>query len=453
MRSIESALLRLVMAALIIGAVLVSGAAYFAALEEINEALDADLKHVATSLARYRDTNGAAVKEPLSGGRPDTSEAEESDISTFIWNTKGRLLYASDEHVRMPFVNNEGLTRVNVGEESWTVYTARHSDGFAQAAQRSDSRRIMARESATRLLPPMLLLAMGVGGLLIYGLRLGLRPLDVAARDVAGRSAVSLAPIDCGHLPAEIAPLVRAINGLMARLDDSMTLQRRFLADAAHELRSPITALRLQLQLLDRAAGEATHAAAKAELQQGVARAQRLVEQLLQFARSEPEAQIKPLSPVDLCSIVGEVTETLSLKAGAWQVDLGAEMNGEVLALGDRAQLLILMNNLVENALLHTPPGGVVDVGAVLRDGKPVLFVLDTGAGIPKEERERVFDRFYRGAWAAAPRPQVGSGLGLSIVKAIADQHGAVVQLLDRIGGPGLEVRVVFPPIASGNAG
>ncbi|CAM4063770.1 ATP-binding protein [Roseateles saccharophilus] len=447
MLSIERTLLRLVMAALLIGAVSVSGTVYFATLEEFNEALDAELKHVATSLARYRDLSDASsAQRPAGTGRVAEPELEDSEIETFTRDAAGKLLYASDEKVRMPFIDSEGLTRVSVGGESWIVYTARHRVGYAQAAQRVDSRRAIARESATRILPPMLLLAMGIGGLLIYGLRLGLRPLDAAARDVAGRSARSLAPIDCTRLPAEITPMVQAINGLMARLDDSMTAQRRFLADAAHELRSPITALRLQLQLLDRSSDGAANAAARADLQQGVDRAQRLVEQLLQVARTEPEAQIAPMLPLDLGSIVREVVEAASAKAEAWQLDLGATLAEEVPVLGDRSQLLILLNNLVENALRHTPSGGVIDVGAEMRDGRPVLFVLDTGPGIPKAERERVFDRFYRGGQPArSGRAALGSGLGLAIVKAIAGQHGAVVELLDRVGEPGLEVRVSFP--------
>ncbi|MBV8036395.1 ATP-binding protein [Roseateles sp.] len=447
MRSIERTLLRSVMAALLLGTVLVSAAAYFTTLDEINEALDADLKHVAVSLAQYQDANPAGTRGRLSKpieGPPDMDGAE---IATATWNGKGQLVYASEPQSRIPFINGEGLTRVNVGEEKWIVYTARHREGFAQAAQRLDSRQIMARESAARILPPMLLLAMGIGALLIYGLRYGLRPLDLAAREVAGRSVKSLEPIKSEFLPVEIAPMVAAINGLMARLDDSFTVQRQFLSDAAHELRSPITALRLQLQVLERSTDVGAVETARSELRHGIARAQHLVEQLLQFARTGPEAVNKPLVPTDLNEVVREVVGAQALRAEVWQIDLGASLEQPVIAMGESAQLAILLNNLVENAMRYTPSGGVVDVGTEMRDGRPVLFVLDTGPGIPKEERDRVFDRFYRGEQSAlSQRAIVGSGLGLAIVRAIADQHHAVVKLLDRIGSPGLEVRVVFPP-------
>lgn len=444
MRSIERELLAWIMGALVLGAMLVAAAAYTFTLQEMNEVFDADLKNVAISLAHYQEVNRVADGQPPVAEQ--APELDETEIATFAWDRSGHLLYASNRAMHMPFISGEGLTRVQVDGERWIVYTARDRGGMTQAAQRISARREMARETAARILPPMLMLAAGIGVLLVYGLRRGLRPLDAAASDVASRSASSLTPIDGAHLPKELAPMVHAINGLMARLDDSMTVQRRFLADAAHELRSPVTALRLQLQLLDRSADDLHKRAAMAELQQGIARAQRLIEQLLQFARTEPEAQLTPLVPLDLSDVVRDVVASLNVKADSWQIDLGAELSGAVPMLGDHAQLVVLLNNVVENALRYTPAGGVIDVGAELRDGQPVLFVLDTGPGIPREDRERVFDRFYRGERPASSERAVdGSGLGLAIVKAIADRHGAAVQLLDRIGGTGLEVRVTFP--------
>jgi two-component system, OmpR family, sensor kinase len=446
MRSIRRTLLLWVMAALLLGALVVSAAAYFTTLEEINETLDGDLRHVAVSLARYQNVNAPHGQPRGLEAAEGNNDLDGSEIATSTWDTKGNLVYTSTPQVRIPFINRNGLTRVNVNEEGWIVYAIQHRDGFAQAAQRIESRRTIAREAAARTLPPMLLLAMGIGALLIYGLRYGLRPLDLAAQDVAGRSAKSLKPIESDYLPTEIAPMVGAINGLMARLNESLTAQRRFLSDAAHELRSPITALRLQLQVLERSADAAAIEAAKNELRQGVARAQRLVEQLLQFARTEPEAVTAPLVPTDLNQVVREVVGAQNLRAEIWKLDLGASVSEPVVALSEASQLTILLNNLVENAMRYTPSGGVVDVGAEMRDGHPVLFVRDTGPGIAKDDRERVFDRFYRGEQLApSQRAIVGSGLGLAIVKAIADHHGAVVELLDRIDGPGLEVRVAFP--------
>lgn len=280
---------------------------------------------------------------------------------------------------------------------------------------------------------------------MVFALRRSLRPLDKAARDVAARSAVSLAPMPTEAVPAEVSPLVRAINSLMSKLAESMSLQRRFLADAAHELRTPVTALRLQVQLLKRAQDEQSRQEAVAELEYGIARSVHLVEQLLQVARSGPDGQPARVESVELGELVRSVVGRMSVKADHKHIDLGAETGEELRIDGDPQSLLVLLNNLVENALRYTRAGGTVDVGAARRNGHAVLYVVDNGPGIPEAERARVFDRFYRGADRTAEGSDAGgSGLGLAIVKAIAQRHGAQVSLHTPASGQGLEVRVVF---------
>lgn len=451
MKSIERGLLIRIMAALLVGSVLVALTTFWVTGQEMHEVFDADLKKVAQGMARYQWTQaGAAQPTPVLVARSD--EPDDSEIDTFVWDQSGRLLYASDARVPMPFVREEGLSHPRVLGERWIVYTAIHGGSIAQAAQRRSARRQMAGESAAEILPPLFLQALVVGGLLVYGLRRGLRPLDVAARDVASRSARSLEPIESAAVPREMLPMVRAINGLMARLDQSLEGQRRFVADAAHELRTPITALRLQLSVLERSTEPEERRAASAALRQGMERAQRLIEQLLAVARAEPEACMTPMQALDLCDVVREVVQQMSVKAAAWGLDLGVQLAGPVVVVGDAEQLTVLLNNLVENALSYTPAGGVVDVGAELRNGEPVIYVRDTGPGIAPEVRARVFDRFVRGGAPKLPdRPVVGSGLGLSIVKMIAERHGATVRLASGPEGrEGLLVTVVFPRLPTG---
>ncbi|MDE2565993.1 MAG: two-component sensor histidine kinase, partial [Burkholderiales bacterium] len=381
-----------------------------------------------------------------SAGRPGEAEAPpDAGVVTQAWTLDGRRLDASGSRVALPYTATEGLSRVRVGDDAWVVYTSVRKTGIVQAAQRVAERESMAAESAARVLPPLLLMVAVVGGLLVFGLRRGLRPLDEAARSVGERSAQALAPIASDELPAEIEPLVRAINGLIERLAAAMAAQRRFVADAAHELRTPITALRLQLQWLQRSRDAAARAEALADLEAGIARSQRLVEQLLQVARAEPDASQARLEPVDLAALARAAVARFSLRAEQAGLDLGAEAPAPVPARGDPQQLDLLLDNLVENALRYTPAGGVVDVAATTVDGRPCLRVSDTGPGIPQAERGRVFDRFYRGADAhALARDGGGSGLGLAIVHAIAERHGAQVALHDGPGGRGLEVRVEF---------
>jgi signal transduction histidine kinase len=315
-------------------------------------------------------------------------------------------------------------------------------DGIVQAAQRASERDSLARETASTLVPPALVMLALIAGVLTLALRRGLAPLSFAASEVTARNVEALHPISLASHPPELHLLVSAINDLMARLGSALALQRNFVADAAHELRTPIAALRLQLQLLERADTELQRRSALAELGAGIARAQHLVEQLLQLSRLGPEAPALQRQPVALAQLVRTAVGHFSARAEQQRVDLGAVTGEDVVIGGDVQQLTILLNNLIDNALRHTPAGGQVDVTACRENGKPCLRVTDSGPGIAPSERLRVFDRFYRSADGSSG----GSGLGLAIVKAVAERHGAEV-VLDDAPGQGLKVTVLFPPL------
>lgn len=449
MRSIERYLLAWVLGALAFGAVLVVAVTYIVTSDEMNDVFDSGLKNVAEAVASYQHAgqgpDGDAAPQPP---RPINSP-DDTEIVTLTWTLAGQRIYASDPRVKLPFTATEGLSRLRVDGNEWIVYSAVRANGVAQAAQRVSDRQEIAGESAATVFPSLLVLAVIVGGLLVFGLRRGLQPLGRAARDVAARSADSLEPIPISNVPNEITPLVVSINDLINRLAVAFSAQRRFLADAAHELRTPVTALRLQLQLLERSGDEASRKEALLELTSGIDRWQHLIEQLLQVARSEPDGEVPRKEPVDLGELVRSVVGSASMKAEQRGIDLGATGPTGTLVQGDSNQLTILLNNLVENALRYTPAGGVVDVEAGVHEGRPVLRVIDSGPGIPQAERERVFDRFYRGEAAQTlARDSGGSGLGLAIARSIAERHDARVSLHTPRSGRGLEVRVAFaqPP-------
>lgn len=446
MRSIERTLLTWIMGALLLGSVLVALVTYLVTYEEMNEVFDADLKNVAEAVASYHESGRGPVDSIAPQLPQRTDEPEDSEIVTLTWTRSGRRVYASDPRVKLPYIEVEGLSRPRVEGEDWIVYSTVRSDGVAQAAQRVASRKEMAGESAAKVFPPMLVLVVIVGGLLVFGLRRGLQPLDQAARDIAERSVNALEPIDIGDVPREIAPLVGSINGMIGRVGAAFSAQRRFLADAAHELRTPVTAQRLQLQLLQRSTDDASRQEAMVELEAGISRSQRLIEQLLQVARSDADGEVTRKEPVDLGAMARAVVAAFSAKADQRGIDLGATHAPAVVVLGDREQLAVLLENLVENALRYTPDGGVVDVEVRQHDDRTELRVTDDGPGIPESEREHVFARFFRGEGAVArARDKTGSGLGLAIVRAIADRHGAIVSLHTPASGRGLEVRVEWP--------
>jgi two-component system OmpR family sensor kinase/two-component system sensor histidine kinase QseC len=277
-------------------------------------------------------------------------------------------------------------------------------------------------------------------GAVAWIVRRGLDPLRFVAAEVQRRDARTLAPLGTDHLPREIEPLVNELNRLLERLRQAFAAQRAFISDAAHELRSPLTALRLQLQLLDRAPDETERLEARARLGAAVERAIHLVEQLLTLARSEPQDAAMELENVDLAAAAADAIKDTHDLALARKIDLGLEAPPGLNVQGDREALRTLVRNLVDNAVRYTPPGGTVQVRCWSAAQRAQLEVSDTGPGIPPGEKKRVFDRFYRRAAAQ----EDGTGLGLAIVKAIAERHGAQIDLGEAPGG-GLRVAVSFP--------
>jgi two-component system OmpR family sensor kinase len=255
------------------------------------------------------------------------------------------------------------------------------------------------------------------------------------------RTPDSLDALPQDGLPVEIVPLVQALDDLLARLARALESQKAFVADAAHELRTPLTAVQLQIQLAERAKTDEERQAAFTQLKQGQSRAAHLVQQLLTLARQEPGVAPQPHSAVDLAEVARLVVAEHAPLAAERNIDLGISQEQQAIVSGDFEALRVMLGNLVDNAIRYTPPGGTVDVASQLRDGTAAMEVSDTGPGIPGEDRERVFDRFYRREINHAS----GSGLGLAIVKNITDRHRASIVLENRIPGPGLRASISFP--------
>jgi len=442
MRSLERDLLKWIVGALALGTVLLTGVAYWVTLQEMDEVFDAELKTIAEGVVRMHQANSdwsASADLPVR-----TDEPDDSEIVTQSWTAQGRRLFISDPRVALLFSAVGGHSEFVVRGERWIVHTVVSRGYVAQAAQRQSQRQQMAGESAVQISTLMVALGAGVGVLLVLSLRRGLAPLDVAARDIATRSAGALSPLRAGDTPRELMPVIDSTNELLRRLAESFSAQRRFLADAAHELRTPITALRLQLQLLQRSKDESSRQVALVDLEAGIDRSQHLVQQLLEIARSERDVETMQAQRVDLAALASNVAGTFAVRADSRGVDLGVRVHDRPLVDGDPMQLTVLLNNLVDNALRYAP-GGAVDIEVVTEMAQPVLRVVDNGPGIPPEERDRVFDRFFRGT--SGSNDPGGSGLGLAIVRAIAEQHGAQIELDVGPDGRGLMFSVVFLPV------
>lgn len=431
-----SSIRRTLLATLLAGVAAVSIAGVFAtyrmARAQIDQLLDYHLRQIALSLGDRAFAVGPAV-----GGEGDL------DFVIRIWDEDGERLYLSRPEPSLPPVARLGFSTVRTPDAGWRIYAVALGDEVVSVAQPLRVRETLAVQAALRTLSPLLVLLPLLAVLVWRVVGRGLAPLDRLAHAAAARSALALDPLPEEGAPEEVVPLVRSLNALLDRLRAALAAQRAFVADAAHELRTPLSALKLQAQLARTAAAGPEREAALAELDAGLERGARVVEQLLTLARMDPEAAPPAAGePVRLADLVRQAVADHAVVAEARGVDLGATRVDEGAAVrADAAALRTLVANLVDNAVRYTPPGGRVDVSTGVDAGRTFVQIADTGPGIPRSERGRVFDRFYRlpGTDAA------GSGLGLAIVKAIADRHGAEVSLSDTPGG-GLTARVAFAP-------
>jgi two-component system OmpR family sensor kinase len=266
-----------------------------------------------------------------------------------------------------------------------------------------------------------------------------MRPLEFLTKALAHRSPAMLEPLPPDGWPGELVPVVEALNGLLERFGQSLETQRTFVADAAHELRSPITALKLQLQLMERAGNDEARQLNFAKLHERLDRTAHLVHQLLNLARVESGPARQDLKNVDLRRLACEAVADYSTLAESRGVDLGVEGQEAVYVRAEPDSLRILLNNLLDNALRYSPEGGRVDVIVQQQGNGALLRVNDNGPGVNPADLPRLSDRFFRPEGSRAG----GCGLGLSIVRHIADNHGARVGMANREGG-GFSVSVEF---------
>lgn len=430
MTSIRHKLLAWLLAAVLVAGLIAAWGVYRQARAELDEVFDYHLRQLALSL-RNRSFEGMLI-EPA-------DLAEEFDFVIQVWDRDGGRLYFSRPNTALPNHARLGYDIVPSASGTWRVFAIQAQGLTIQVAQPMGIRNRLAADSALRTLSPFLVLLPLLGLLVWVAVGRELRPLETVAAAVSKRTASALDPLPAGGLPDEVRPLVGALNELLVRLGRALALQRDFVADAAHELRTPLAALRLQIQLAARAGTDAERDAAFATVMGGLDRATRMVEQLLTLARQDPEAGERAMAAVDLAALARLVVAERSPLAEVRNIDLGVGGVPAVTITADAEGLRVMLANLIDNAVHYA--SARVDVNVLSAQDGVVLEVIDDGPGIPADERERVFDRFYRRPGTEVP----GSGLGLAIVSNIAGRHRARITLEDAPGGRGLAVRVRFP--------
>lgn len=338
-----------------------------------------------------------------------------------------------------------GYRDTNFGQHRWRTYTwhdAANGGRWAIAAEQLAARNELAEKVILASVLPVIM-ALPVTGLLIwFVVGYGLSPLQRLAGHLQNRHANDLAPVPLERQPLELMQLVTSTNELLQRLQASFNREKRFASDAAHELRTPLSALKVHLHNIAQELPAADH-----ELQQLVAataRMENLIEQILSLYRTAPDQYMARFDELDIYPLVQDVMASAYDKFENKNIQL--ELHGdETRMAGDRFALTTLVQNLLDNACKYTPPDGCVRVTLSADKESVTLQFEDSGPGIPDAQRSRVFDRFYRLGGDQHESGVIGCGLGLAIVNHIAELHAATIQLGVSSFGSGLLVSVIFP--------
>lgn len=409
--------------AILATSLLASGVSFWLAFTEAQKFQDDALRQAALLVDTY--------KTPLDEER--ILESMDSDPKRIVVQPVIASPSALPPLLKIPNNLSTGYHTLEIEGLQWRVYIFATIIGqHIAVAQEAKVRKVMARESALMTLLPLLIL---IPILIIVArqiIKLEMSSLHTLAEFIDTQNEERISALPATKVPSEVAPFLHAINRLLERINQMNASQRRFIADAAHELRSPLTALSLQAQNLERTGSFSISKERLVPLKVGLDRSRHLLNQLLDMVRQQ--ASVTNLQPVDLGAVALKIIEEIMPIADAKKIDLGLDQQAKVTIDADASAMQLMLRNAVDNALRYTPEGGVVTVRIDRENDDAILEVIDNGPGIPEAELERVFDAFYR----LANNTQVGSGLGLAIARSIADQYKGSVSLRNRSDGTGL---------------
>jgi len=438
-----------VLAAVAIVWIAVAAIGWWRARHETEELFDAHLAQSAAVLVALLSGDGDDDELELELDHAPELHRYARNVAFQVWERGKKLRVHSRNAPRVRLSDREtGFADVRIEGAPWRVFStwAFERRMLVQVGERMDAREAVGAQIARHLIAPLVVALPLLALALSFAIGRALGPLRAIAGAVATRDPHRLEPVVVAGVPREVRPLVERLNALFERIAASLDRERAFTADAAHELRTPLAAIRAQAEVARAAIDDAERRRALDQVIAGCDRAARLAEQLLTLARIEAEAWGERFADCDLASIAREVLAELAQSAHTRGVAVALDAPEAVPVLGDAALLHVLVRNLADNAVRYGAAGGRVRI-AVARGAEGVsVRVEDDGPGIAPAERTRVLDRFYRGLGGG----ESGAGLGLAIAARVAALHGATLSLGEGPGGRGLSVSVAFPP-ASGS--
>lgn len=450
--SIRRHLLVLLLGSLIAVGATMLGVGYHTAREEIHELADARLQQGARTLLmldlkRLARLAGSGEKDTEDHDNHAGKNGEVSPLAFQVWGDDGRLLLASRGAPLAPYLSTEGYATRRINRQDWRSFSARdHKRNYQVTVLEPLSTRDHPVAELAGHMSQVLAISLPLLALLIWlGIHRGLRPLLRLSGAIATRDALNMEPIHLEQVPNEVTPLVTALNNLLQRLNSSLDRERAFTADAAHELRTPLAAIKVQAEVALAAQDESTRRQAIEQVITGVNRTTHLAQQLLLLARLEQSGHYVKQA-VDLAKLAANSVATRADEANHKGIDCSLDADTHCIMQGDPTMLAVLIDNLLDNAIKYGNNSQHILVSVKLEAKTLRLSVADDGDGVEPSLRNRLRDRFFR----AEGQSVSGSGLGLSIVEKIARAHDGSVEIGPGLNGRGLGVKVQFPTYLAG---
>jgi two-component system, OmpR family, sensor histidine kinase QseC len=420
---------------------------YREAQEEVDELFDARLEEGARALMlvdlkRLRELSDV---EGLSAIVEDDDDDDDRDkqIIFQVWDADGSLVLRTHDAPEVAFDEQNGFDTTRAQGQLWRTFaTWNERHGFqVRVFERLTAREDLVGDVAGRMMTPLLFAVPLLALIIWFSIERGLNPLRTLSSAIGARDAANLDPVRLDRVPKEVEPLVDSLNDLLQRVSRSIENERRFTADAAHELRTPLAAIKVQAEVALGAEEPAKHRGALLQIIEGVNRTTHLVQQLLTLARLDhPEATA--LQPVDLGDLAAQCAARYAESALQKALELSVSAEPDCVVGGDSTTLEVMIGNLIDNAIRYTQEQGRVEIAVKKNSETILLSVKDNGPGVPDADRRRVLDRFYRAEGNRGP----GSGLGLSIVERITSAHHAGISIGKGLEGKGFGVSVLFRP-------
>jgi two-component system sensor histidine kinase QseC len=432
--SLRVRMLRILLIPVALAYVIIGIASYYSSYHEAEEIYDAQLAHFAKALRALTqheiDANDITEKQIIISEELE-SHGYEKNFAYRVWLGEKIILHSSNAETFGPRSVSQGFIERIIQSERWRFFILRDSDVTVEVAERYEVRIDLIHHILEGIFLPQLLIIPSLALIIWLGVIGGLRPLNTLSDSIRRRNPHNLERIEAPVVPREIAPVVEAINDLMDRVTDVLDREKQFSNYAAHELRTPLAALKTQLQVALRTDDIGESQSMFRELLPAIDRMQHLVEQLLSFVRIKATDNQKEC--VDLAEVCREVLKDMAPLAAQNHRELESELTAQAAVNGNTEMLSALVRNLVSNALKYTTEGGHIHVSLQSHEGNVELRVADDGIGITEKHRCNIFDSFYR----VAGTETEGCGLGLAIVKWVADMHQAEVVLSEGLDGKG----------------